>query len=197
MNLEWLKKHKVAAGAAILAGLLVLFVLFRQQGSGSGSDVASLAANQQAGQLQLAQLNAQESAQQDQLNAQLAATEYQTQAQTQAEQDSLAASIASGILPLQVESPIFQQELTQEASQQKSLIPLEQQALDISTKGNNAQLGLAELAALLGEGGGISNKYGSATVLPSSTGGGYTLTNPFASASGQNLLQQLQSGLFA
>jgi hypothetical protein len=185
LNLEWFKKHKVAAGAAILVGLLVLFLIFRKS-SGGGSDLGSLAANQQQGQLQLAELNAQESAQQSQLQTQLAASEYQTQAQTQASQDQLAASVLSEALPYQLESPIFEQELSNQASEQTALLPLEQQALTISTKGNNAQLGLAELATLMGEGSNIANKYGSATTLPSS---GTTLENPF--------LTNLGNGLFA
>lgn len=188
LNLEWLKKHKVAAGAAILIGVLVLFVLLRKSGSSSsGSDLSSLAANQQQGQLQLAELNAQESAQQNQLGAQVSLSEYQTEAQQQAQQDQLAASLAGTIVPQQIESSLYSEELAGEESQQTALLPLEQQALKISTTGNNSQLGLAELAALLGEGGQVSNKFGSSTVLPSS---GFTLTNPFASGS------PLMTGLF-
>lgn len=155
-NLEWFKKHPAAAGAAILVGLLVVFVLFRKGGS-SGSSFASIAANQQAGDLQLAELNAQQSAQSDQINAQVGLSEYQTEAQLQSSRDQLAASVVSGALPYQVS-----------AQRQQQLLPLEAEALKISTEKNFSQLGEEELAALLGEGGTVTNRYGSTTILPAS-----------------------------
>lgn len=167
-NLEWFKKHPAAAGAAILVGLLVVFVLFRKGGSSSGG-FASLAAGQQAGDLQLAELNAQQSAQQDQLNAQVGLSEYQTEASVQSAQDQLAAQLVSGVVPLQLR-----------AQQQTTLLPLEEEALALGKNPKLAQESELLLSELMGGGGSISTKYGTTTALPS---------NP-------SLLNNMGTGLF-
>lgn len=199
MNLEWLKKHKVAAGAAILIGLLVVFFLFRNSGSSSSANgVASLAANQQNAQLQMAQLGAEESSQNEQLQAQLASQEYTTQASEQENQDQLAASIAGSILPTQIEAQfeeplysqelsLYGQELTGQQTEESALLPLEESAVGLTSNPNLAATGETTLAELLGEGASSSNKYGSVTFLPL----GSTSTTPST-----GLLGSLQTGLF-
>lgn len=193
LNLEWLKKHKLAAGAAVLVGLLVLFVLFRKSGSSGG--ITSLAANQQQGQLQLAELNAQEGSQQDQLNTQLAASEYQTQAQQQANQDQLAASIASAALPYQFEQPLYEQELTNQGAEQEALIPLEEELVGYGTSGkaHGSLIGLTqnELELLTGETSGQVPSLG-APYESQGSGSGFSISLP----GGIGIGTQLGTGLF-
>lgn len=159
MNLEWLKKHKYAAAAGILVVLVILYVLLKRSGQSSSSGLGGALATQSAGQLQMAQLNAQLSAQSQQTQAQLAAQEFQTQSQTQAQQDALAAQLASQILPIQAEAPIYEQELAQRAN----LLPLEITAQkQIGRGGSLETAGLNELEILLSEGsvpgvGGLNN----------------------------------------
>ena len=203
MNFEWVKKHPYATGAAVLAGLVVIFVFFRSSGSGSSGGIASVAADQEQGQLQMAELSSQESAQQDQLNAQLASQEYATSASEQQNQDQLASTIASQILPEQIqsefESPIYSQELSlygeelnNQASEQNALLPLEQSALKLGSNPNMAATGETLLAELMGEGASNQNKYGSQTFLPS----GSTTTLPFGLPS-PSTSSLLGTGLFA
>lgn len=203
MNLEWLKKHKLAAGGAILVGLLVIFFLFRQSGSSSSSGLSSLAANQEQGQLQLAELNAQASSQQSQLNTQLSASEFQTQAQEQESQDQLAAEVASQAIPYQFEAPIYQQELTNQAAEQSALLPLESQLINFSTSGGGrSSFGLEEneLLSLFGAGEGTLPNL-TASPNPPSSSTGVTLNIPGLGNLGvqnsQGIGGTLGSGLFA
>lgn len=159
MNLEWLKKHKAAAiGGGVLA-LLIVYLLFRNSGASSSNSLGSAIAQQNQGQLQMAELNAQESAQSSQVQAELAASEYSTQAQEQEEQDQTVGSIAETIIPSQLQAGVYNNEISAEQAEYgenvnyaESLEPLEEQALNISTEGNRAVTGTNELALLLGEG---------------------------------------------
>lgn len=151
MNLEWLKKHKAAAIGGGVALLVVIYLLFRNNAN-SGSSLGSAIAQQNQGQLQMAELNAQESASSTQAQAQLAASEYSTQAQEQEAQDQTVGSLASEIVPQQLESGIYAQEIAAQEQEQESLIPLENEALSISKQGNRAVTGVNELGLLLGEG---------------------------------------------
>lgn len=191
LNLEWLKKHPAAAGAAILVGLLVLFLLFRRS-SGGGSNIASLAAGQEQGQLQLAQLNAQQSAQQNQLQAQLSAQEFATQAQVQQSQDQLAATILDKALPYQFEAPLYEQQLKNQAAEQAALIPLESNALSISKRSNRGITGTEELALLLGESSAVPSLASADATIATGSGSGFTLGLP----GGISLGAQLGTGLF-
>lgn len=148
MNLEWVKKHKYAVAAGVVVVLVLLVVLFRRGSSGSNLTGAITAQNQ--GQLQMAQLNAQLSAQSEQTQAQLAATEFTGQTQQQEQQTALAGQIAGTVLPIQFESQIYQEELKAQELHQQDILPLEQQALKISTQGNRAQTGQNLLALLEG-----------------------------------------------
>lgn len=201
MNLEWVKKHPYATGAAVLAGLVVIFVFFRSSGSSSSNGLASLAAGQEQSQEQVAELNAQQSSQEDQLNASLAAQEYGASISEQENQDQLAGSLASQLLPEQIESefesPIYSQELslygeelTNEANEQSALLPLEESALNLANDPSMAATGETLLAELEGEGASNVNKYGSQTFIP---GGSTAPQLPF----GLTLPSQLGNGLFA
>ena len=150
VNLEWIKKHPYAAAGGALA-LLVIFVLILRRGGSSGSSLGSAIAAQNQGQLSMAQLNAQLSAQQDQTNAQLSAEELSAQAQEQEQQTSVVGQLAGTILPMQEESSLYEEELAAQQHEQQSLMPLEQEALDISKQGNRAQTGQNLLALLLSE----------------------------------------------
>lgn len=152
MNLEWLKKHKYAAAAGILVVLVILYLLLKRGGQSSGGGLAGAISAQNQGQLQMAQLNAQLSAQSEQTQAQLAAQEFQTESQTQAQRDALAAQLAGQILPIQAETPIYEQELKQQFAQQQALIPLEITAQkQIGRGGSLETAGAEELALLLGQ----------------------------------------------
>jgi hypothetical protein len=163
MNLEWLKKHPYAAAGAILVGIIVIYLVLRKGGGSSTSGLGSAIAAQNQGQLQMAQLNAQLSAQSQQTQAQLAAQELQTQAQTQAQQDAIAGQVATEILPIQAEAPLYQLELQNEFTQQQEMLPLEQQAIGQVGKGGSLETaGLNELEILASEGavpgiGGLNN----------------------------------------
>lgn len=159
MNLEWLKKHKAAAiGGGVLA-LLVIYMLFRNS-SGSSSSLGSAIAQQNQGQLQMAELNAQESAASTQTQAQLAATEYSTQAQEQEQQDQLAGQLVGTIVPGQEQTSIYNNEISAEEQAYgeqlgyaESLLPLEETAQGQIGKGGSLEgTGVDELALLLGEG---------------------------------------------
>jgi hypothetical protein len=152
VNLEWLKKHKGAAIGGGLALLLIVYLLFRNSSSSSGG-LGSAIAQQNAGQEQMAELNAQESAQTEQTQAQLAAQEYETQAGEQEEQDQTVGSLAAQLIPEQLAANLQGEELTAQESEEENLLPLEENALSISTQGNRATTGQNELALLLGEGG--------------------------------------------
>ena len=157
--LEYLKHHPAAAGAAILGALVFVYLIFRHAGS-SGSGIAGLAASQQAGQLQLAQTNAQLSAQQDQTNAQLAGQEFAAQIQEQESRDQLVASLGSQVIPIQLESQLYEQELLAAEKQQQNLLPLESQAIGQVGKGGSLETaGINELSLLLNQGpaGGFNN----------------------------------------
>jgi hypothetical protein len=157
MKLEWFKKHPYAAGAAILAGLVVIYLIFRQSSSSSGGGLASLAAGQEQGQLQLAQLNEQASAQEQATQAQLASESYAAQVQETEQQNQEVGGLAETIIPAQLESELYKQELEKQSEEQTALMPLEKQALQISTQGNRAQTGQNELAILLASEGEFAN----------------------------------------
>ena len=148
MNLEWIKKHPYVVAAVLVGGIVFLYVLAKKGSSGSGLGAAI--AQQNAGQLQMAQLNAQLNAQTSQTNASLAASENNTQAQLQAQQDQLAGQLVGTLVPAQLNSQLYQQELAYQFQHNQSLLPLEQQAIQESTQGNRAQTGQNLLALLLG-----------------------------------------------
>ena len=154
MKLEWLKKHPYAAAGAILVGLIVVYMLFRKSSGSSGGGIASLAAGQQQGQLQLAQLNAQEQAQQSQQNAQLAATEYQSNLAATQSQNQLLGSLAGTIIPMQLQSQLAQSQLGYQYQTQQSLVPLESTLIknDLGGGKNTLATNTNELALLLGQG---------------------------------------------
>lgn len=192
MNLEWIKKHKYAAAAGAVAALLIFFLILRRSSGGGGSLGSAIAAQNQ-GQLQMAQLNAQLGAQSEQTQAQLAAEEFSAQTQQQEQQNQLVGNLAGTLLPIQFESQLYQQELTAQMHQQDTLLPLEQEALNISKQGNRAQTGQNELALLLSE---ISGGPGGfAAGLPvqgaSTKPSGFNLTTPFG-----GLGLNLGTGLF-
>jgi hypothetical protein len=167
---EFFKKHPYAAGGAVLVGLIVVYLLMRNSGGSGGGNFSSLAASQQQGQLQLAQLNAQESAASEQTQAQLAAEEYQGNLQAEESQNQLVGGLASSIIPAQLQSELagqelgyennevgaeeslYSQELSNQLAEEQGNIPLEQSAIGVSLSGNGrAPIGAAELAELLGE----------------------------------------------
>lgn len=189
LNLEWLKKHPAAAGGAILVGLLVIFLLFRRTGSGGGN-LASLAAGQQSGQLQLAELGAQESAQQQQLQTQLSAQEYSISAQEQQSQDQLVASIFPSVL----QEKLYQTELTNQSAEQSALIPLEERLVTYGTSGkaHGSLIGLSqnELAILEAAGTGGVPQVGT-PYEPQGSPSGFNLSLP-----GFSIGTQLGTGLF-
>ncbi len=151
MNLEWIKKHKYAAAGGAIALFLIIYLVMRSRSSAGSGGLAGAIASQNQGQLQMAQLNAQLSAQSEQTQAQLASQEFAAQTGAQAQQDQLVAQLAGTLIPQQLQSQLYAQELTAQAAQQHELLPLEQQALQISTQGNRAQTGQNELALLLAE----------------------------------------------
>jgi len=173
LNLAWVKEHK-AAVAGIVLGALVLIYLARRGGS-SSSGVAGVLQSAQAGQLQMAQLNAQLSAQGDQTNAQLEAAQIAANAQIEHDRDAAAGQIA--LYGLQ--GHLYEDALKAQEAEQTALLPLETHLID--TKGlagrpNLQQTIENELALLLTQG-------KAAGSLPSSIGGsspgaGFSLSIP-------------------
>ncbi len=167
MNFEWLKKHPYAAGAAILAGLVLIYMLSRRSGSGGGG-LASLAAGQQQSQLALAQMNAQQSSQQQQLQAQLSAQEYQSQLAAQAQQDQLVGSVASSIIPAQLNAQLMAEQLGYQYKTQQSLLPLAMQISknSVGRSATTENIAANELALLMGQGSisSLNSAYGSSAV---------------------------------
>lgn len=152
MNLEWLKKHPKAAAAAIIGALLVFYLLFRNSSASSGGGLTGAIASQNQGQEQMAQLNAQLSAQSEQTQASLAAQENATQAQEQEQQTQLVGQLAGTLIPQQLQSNIYEQELAAQAHEQANLLPLEITAQQQIGKGGSLEgTGADELALLLGE----------------------------------------------
>lgn len=152
--LEFVKKHPYGVAGGVIA-VLVVFYLISRQSSSQQSGFASAIAAQQAGQQQTAQLNAQLSAQAQQTQSQLSLAEYQTAAQQQMSQDQLAAGLAGTIIPTAYQAQYAQEQLAQQSNYQSSLLPLEQQALALSSSAGHPreiQIGGEELALLLGAG---------------------------------------------
>lgn len=151
MNFEWLKKHPYAAAGGALA-LLVIFVLVLRRSGSSGGGLDSAITQQNQGQLQMAQLNAQLSSQSDQTQAELASQEFSTQAQEQENQDQLAANVAATIIPQQLESNLYENQIAAAEAEQTQLLPLEEEAQGQIGKGGSLEgTGVDELALLLGE----------------------------------------------
>ena len=160
---EWIKAHKVEAAGIGVAILIVLYLLFRSSSSSSNGisgalqaqSAAQASAAQYAAQTQAAQIqaNAQVSAQ----NAQLAATQSQNNAQLQAQQDYIAGQIISQQLGYQYQNNLVNAQLGAQEKIAQQNLPLEQQALQISTMGNRAQTGQNELALLEAQTGSMLN----------------------------------------
>lgn len=170
MNLEWLKKHPYAAAGGGLALLVIFVLIIHRSSSSSSNSLGSTITAQNQGQLQMAQLNAQLSSQSEQTQAQLAAQEYATQAQQQEQQTALVGSLASTVIPMQINSQLYQQELAAQEAHQAEIMPLEEQALTISTMGNRAQTGQNLLALLEGMPSTSLPVQGAGTTSPSSFG---------------------------
>lgn len=171
MKLEWLKKHPYAAAGGGLALLVIFYLLYRHSSSSSGSGLSGAIAQQNQGQLQMAQLNAQLDSQSSQTQAQLAAQEYATQAQEQMQQTQLVGQLAGTLIPAQMNSNLYEQELLAQEHQQAAMLPLEQTAMgQVGQGGSLETAGLNELSLLSGQGmaGGLSN-------LP---GGNHPAANP-------------------
>jgi hypothetical protein len=158
VNLEWIKKHPYVVAAGGLVLLLVFYLIFKSS-SGSGNSLDSAIEQQNQGQLQMAQLNAQLSAQSEQTQAQLTAGEYETQAQEQEEQDQTAGSLASEIIPEELQSGLYGQELTAEEQELSDQYNLAEQGVNLTMLGGSGQTGqavrnagLGIIGAALGEG---------------------------------------------
>jgi hypothetical protein len=161
-NLAWVKQHKAVVAGVVFGAIVLIYIARRSSGS-SSSGVASALQSQQAGQLQMAQLNAQLSAQGDQTQAQLEAEQISTNAQTQQSQDQAAGQIA--LYGLQ--GHLYEEELNAQETEQQALLPLETQL--VNTKGLSGHPNLQqtienELALLLTRGSASGS-------LPSSIGG--------------------------
>jgi hypothetical protein len=166
-NLAWVKQHKGIVAGIVFGAIVLIYLAKRSGGSSDASGgVAGALQSQQAGQLQMAQLNAQLSAQGQQTQAQLEAEQISTSAQTQQAQDQEAGQIA--LYGLQ--GHLYEDQLNAESSEQQSLLPLEQQILNegtpkaLSGHPNVQQTLENELALLLTRGSASGS-------LPSSIGG--------------------------
>jgi hypothetical protein len=190
-DLDYIKKHKVAVGAVVVGALVIIYLVSKNSGS-SSSGVASVLAQQNQGQLQMAQLNAQLTAQGNQTQAQLEAEQISAGAQQQQEQDQTAASIVASQLGYNSENTIAGSEISAIEQQQSNLLGPETTLADElasgSLAGHTAEQQSIEnaLALLLSEGGGLgsnSGLLGAAGGLPpvyspggtSNTGVGITL----------------------
>jgi hypothetical protein len=178
-NLSWIKEHKGIVAGVVLGAVLLIYIAKKSGGSSSDSGVAGALQSQQAGQLQMAQLNAQLSAQGQQTQAQLEAEQISTNAQSQSSQDQAAEQIA--LYGLQ--GSLYNNQLNAEVSEQQSLEPLEQQILSVSPSslyGHTAEQQTLEneLALLLTRGQVAGNL--PATYAPGSggSGSGFTLNIP-------------------
>jgi hypothetical protein len=182
-NLAWIKEHKFVVAGIILGGFVLIYFV-KKNNANSSSGVAGVLAQQNAGQLQMAQLNAQLSAQGQQTQAQLESQQISAQTQQQQEQDQVASQIA--LYGLQ--GSLEEKALVAQQAQQSSLLPLEQELINYSGSGKLSghpqvqQTIENELALLLAEGGGGNPSFlGGAGGLPPiqpGSGGGLNLTIP-------------------
>lgn len=181
--LEWVKKHPKAAAVGVIAAIIVVILILRRGGSSSSSsDLGNALASQQAGQLQMAQLNAQLSAQQSQTEAQLAAQEYSSNLAAQEQQNQLAGQIIATVIPQQIQGNIYSEALKNQAAYQTALSKYIPQAFQVTEESNRGVIGEDELALLLGAGSGSSSLVEAAGSLPQSAGnsgaGGFKLQIP-------------------
>jgi hypothetical protein len=177
-NLAWIKEHKGIVAGVVLGAILLIYIAKRSGGTSASSGVAGALQAQQAGQLQMAQLNAQLSAQGNQTQAQLEAEQISTNAQQQSTQDQSAEQIA--LYGLQ--GHLYEDQLNAQVSEQQSLLPLEEKILSVnpsSLYGHTAEQQTLEneLALLLTRGSVAGNL--PATYAPGSGGSaGFTLNIP-------------------
>lgn len=181
--LEWVKKHPKAAAVGVIAAIIVVVLILRRGGStSSSSGIDNALASSQAGQLQMAQLNAQLSAQQSQTDAQLAAQEYSGNLAAQEQQNQLAGQIIATVIPQQIQGNIYSQALKNQAAYQTALAKYIPQAFAVTGQSNRGVIGEDELALLLGAGSGSSSLVQAAGSLPQSAGpsggGAFGLTIP-------------------
>lgn len=162
---EFLKKHKLAVGGAVIGLVLLWLLRSGSSGSGSSSNAAQLAQIQAASNLQNAQIAGQVqaasiSAQSQQNQAQIAANaqEAQTQAELQAQQDQTAAALTAHLYDTGSNNAIYQSEISAANEESlaydelvKTLAPV---ALKTAQMGGraNSQTGEAELATIFGQG---------------------------------------------
>jgi hypothetical protein len=179
--LEFVKKHPTAIAGGIVAVIVVIYLISRSSSS-SGGDLSGAIASQQAGSLQAAQLNAQLSAQSEQTQAELASQEYSGSLQEQEQQDTLAGQVIGTIVPAQLESGLYSQELTNQANEAAAINKYIPSAFAVTGESNRGVIGEDELALLLGAGEGSSSLVQAAGGLPQSAGtsggGGFNLQIP-------------------
>jgi hypothetical protein len=184
-DLDYIKKHKVAVGAVVVGALVIIYLVSKNSGSNSSSGISSVLAQQNQGQLQMAQLNAQLTAQGNQTQAQLEAEQISAGAQQQQEQDQTAASIVAAQLGYNSENTIAGSEISAIEQQQSNLLGPETSLADElasgSLAGHTAEQQSIEnaLALLLSEGGGL----GSNSSLLSAAGGLPSVYNPGGTSS--------------
>jgi len=158
-NFEYIKKHPAIAGAIVVGVLIVVYLLVRSKGSTSG--VGGILAQVNAGQLQMAQLNAQLSAQGEQTQAQLQAQEIAANAQVQQQENQIAGSLVNSQLVYGNQAKIVQEELASHTAIFQSLLPQIENLLNRpGLQGHQAlqETTLQELELLLAEGAGpLSN----------------------------------------
>jgi hypothetical protein len=179
--LEFVKKHPTAIAGGIVAVIIVIYLISRSSSS-SGGDLTGAIASQQAGQLQMAQLNAQLSAQSEQTQAQLEAQEYSGSLAQQEQQDTLAGQVIGTVVPAQLESGLYSQELKNQAAIAGQISGYLPQAFAVTGESNRGVIGEDELALLLGTIEGNSSLVQAAGGLPQSAGtsggGGFNLSLP-------------------
>jgi len=137
-DLEYFKKHKAVTGAIVVGALVIVYMIHKSGSSSSSGGVAGVLAQQQQGQLQMAQLNAQLSAQGDQTQAQLQAEQIAAGTQQTQAQDQIAGQIVAAQLGYNSQNTQAEEYFNAVQQRQAQLLPLESTLSNMLSSGNLA-----------------------------------------------------------